>query len=288
MNSTHSDQDTNTDKQKQILNDSDINTKSGNNSETEEQLDTDWVKQLVRSYPISGVSLTTPEKGQFSSVEDVVNTGTVLKKMQKKVRLVMKTDYPPPPPTSSPPFEETSSLYSSGSSDGDDDSNQDKVSTKCDTSNHDNDNMSQNRDEGGTEDQNIANKDGEEEEDEQKDKKDVNTRKQEIQETSEIDGENGTNVGPKASASNEGISFPLPTNDKEDDVNDEETHDDVEEKKLDHLTAFEVSNLGFGCDGCCKQLPIGSTMHGCRSCDYDVCGDCFAAAAVSPSEWERD
>ena len=53
-----------------------------------------------------------------------------------------------------------------------------------------------------------------------------------------------------------------------------------------HLISF-VGMCSIVCDGCKKNLPLGSTVHGCRSCDYDLCDDCFAAAAVSPNEWKQ-
>jgi hypothetical protein len=61
----------------------------------------------------------------------------------------------------------------------------------------------------------------------------------------------------------------------------------VSKDKTGHLISFVVPNNGFGCNGCKKKLPLGSTIHGCRSCNYDVCDDCFAAAAVSPNEWKQ-
>ena len=49
---------------------------------------------------------------------------------------------------------------------------------------------------------------------------------------------------------------------------------------VEHLTAFQTPRDSFNCDGCQKRINAGATLHGCRSCNYDVCGDCFAAAAV--------
>ena len=54
-----------------------------------------------------------------------------------------------------------------------------------------------------------------------------------------------------------------------------------------HLIAFETPRAGFGCDGCKKRLDAGLTLHGCRSCNYDLCGDCLATSAGLPNEWKQ-
>jgi tetratricopeptide (TPR) repeat protein len=42
------------------------------------------------------------------------------------------------------------------------------------------------------------------------------------------------------------------------------------------LVAFDTSHGGFSCDDCSADLLIGVTMHGCRECNYDLCGSCYA------------
>ena len=32
----------------------------------------------------------------------------------------------------------------------------------------------------------------------------------------------------------------------------------------------------FNCDVCGKSFPVGTTLHGCRTCDWDACEDCVA------------
>jgi hypothetical protein len=55
--------------------------------------------------------------------------------------------------------------------------------------------------------------------------------------------------------------------------------------KEQHLIAFQTSHDGFGCDECGKRVTSGTTLNGCRSCDFDMCGDCFAEANESPSNF---
>jgi len=55
--------------------------------------------------------------------------------------------------------------------------------------------------------------------------------------------------------------------------------------KEQHLIAFQTSHDGFGCDECEKRVTSGTTLYGCRSCDFDMCGDCFAEANESPSDF---
>ena len=54
-----------------------------------------------------------------------------------------------------------------------------------------------------------------------------------------------------------------------------------------HLKAFQTSHDSFECDGCKERVVAGTTLHGCRLCDYDLCSSCFAAASVLPCEWEQ-
>eukprot|EP01084_Bolivina_argentea_P295480 508723_1 len=40
------------------------------------------------------------------------------------------------------------------------------------------------------------------------------------------------------------------------------------------LKQFKTPESGYGCDGCkLANIPIGTTMYGCRICDYDLCSD---------------
>ena len=47
------------------------------------------------------------------------------------------------------------------------------------------------------------------------------------------------------------------------------------------LTEFQTPHPRYSCDGCYKrtgvkkQLPTGTTMYGCRPCNYDLCEDCI-------------
>jgi hypothetical protein len=42
------------------------------------------------------------------------------------------------------------------------------------------------------------------------------------------------------------------------------------------LTRFDTPHEYFVCDGCDKgTLPKGTTMYGCRSCNYDLCEKCI-------------
>ena len=47
------------------------------------------------------------------------------------------------------------------------------------------------------------------------------------------------------------------------------------------LTEFQTPHPRYSCDGCWKrtgvkrQLPTGTTMYGCRACNYDLCEDCI-------------
>ena len=43
----------------------------------------------------------------------------------------------------------------------------------------------------------------------------------------------------------------------------------------DHsLTRFMSEFGGFGCDNCKASQPKGSTLFGCRTCDFDLCLEC--------------
>jgi hypothetical protein len=56
------------------------------------------------------------------------------------------------------------------------------------------------------------------------------------------------------------------------------------------LVQFQTPNDGYGCDSCSTSVAEGAVMHGCRACNYDLCGACFTkheeekqAAAVAHS-----
>jgi len=42
------------------------------------------------------------------------------------------------------------------------------------------------------------------------------------------------------------------------------------------LTKFQTPVANYGCDVCKKTMPARATMHGCRSCNYDVCESCYS------------
>ena len=48
------------------------------------------------------------------------------------------------------------------------------------------------------------------------------------------------------------------------------------------LLRFEAARR-FGCDLCGTRVKAGGHLHGCRMCDYDVCGNCFTGDAPSSS-----
>eukprot|EP00935_MAST-01C_sp_MAST-1C-sp1_P001400 g1400.t1 len=41
------------------------------------------------------------------------------------------------------------------------------------------------------------------------------------------------------------------------------------------LVEFEADHRGFFCDGCGQSMSAGSTLHGCRRCDFDLCSTCL-------------
>ena len=50
------------------------------------------------------------------------------------------------------------------------------------------------------------------------------------------------------------------------------------------LNAFVTTEAGYNCDHCgAEELPAGTTLFGCKICDYDVCAPCHerSSAAVS-------
>lgn len=48
------------------------------------------------------------------------------------------------------------------------------------------------------------------------------------------------------------------------------------------LTRFTTESAGYGCDSCGGRLPKGSTLHGCRECDFDLCDNCFREPKTRP------
>jgi len=41
-----------------------------------------------------------------------------------------------------------------------------------------------------------------------------------------------------------------------------------------HLQPFSSDENGWNCNCCQKIFPIGTTLHGCRKCNYDICSKC--------------
>jgi hypothetical protein len=44
------------------------------------------------------------------------------------------------------------------------------------------------------------------------------------------------------------------------------------------LQLFQAHHGGFSCDGCQHRVPLGSDLHGCRTCDFDLCPNCVASS----------
>jgi hypothetical protein len=42
------------------------------------------------------------------------------------------------------------------------------------------------------------------------------------------------------------------------------------------LAAFQTEEGGFYCSECGTIVPEGTMLHGCRTCDFDLCASCFA------------
>jgi hypothetical protein len=49
------------------------------------------------------------------------------------------------------------------------------------------------------------------------------------------------------------------------------------------LTQFETSHGSFTCDVCMKKQAARTVMHGCRSCNFDVCEACNVQHGIVPS-----
>lgn len=54
------------------------------------------------------------------------------------------------------------------------------------------------------------------------------------------------------------------------------------------LQMFQAPHGRFRCDNCKASVPLGSTLFGCRSCDFDVCASCAAKESVKLSETRVD
>merc|ERR1719326_415049 len=52
------------------------------------------------------------------------------------------------------------------------------------------------------------------------------------------------------------------------------------------LVPFETHHNGFWCDVCKVKVPKGTTMYGCRKCDYDMCNTCYFEAAAETNQPE--
>ena len=54
----------------------------------------------------------------------------------------------------------------------------------------------------------------------------------------------------------------------------------------DHaLAAFGTPFEGYSCNSCHSTFPEGATMHGCRECDFDLCGACFERPRTKPATY---
>jgi hypothetical protein len=40
------------------------------------------------------------------------------------------------------------------------------------------------------------------------------------------------------------------------------------------LVVFRTEHADYGCGGCGMSVPQGTTLHGCRECDFDLCSPC--------------
>jgi len=48
-----------------------------------------------------------------------------------------------------------------------------------------------------------------------------------------------------------------------------------------NLGAFEVTFISADCDGCGGRYAKGSSFHGCRACNFDLCQACYTKATVA-------
>jgi len=43
------------------------------------------------------------------------------------------------------------------------------------------------------------------------------------------------------------------------------------------LKQFKTSHRGYSCDACNRSMPKYTSMFGCRSCNYDLCSNCYSS-----------
>ncbi|GMH90082.1 hypothetical protein TL16_g11659 [Triparma laevis f. inornata] len=82
---------------------------------------------------------------------------------------------------------------------------------------------------------------------------------------------------------------------KHDSLEDEFIDEDEDHPQLDHklqkkckkghsLTSFQTLKPNFYCDECQNPLPVGTTLYGCRQCDYDLCEGCVKPQRKLPRQ----
>ena len=54
------------------------------------------------------------------------------------------------------------------------------------------------------------------------------------------------------------------------------------------LMAFETPEEGYLCSVCECEFSMGTTLYGCRPCDYDLCRDCVGNVAVHSTGFRKD
>lgn len=57
-------------------------------------------------------------------------------------------------------------------------------------------------------------------------------------------------------------------------IDDVDRNEDKKCKKGHCLTAFQTPKFKFYCEECQKLFPMGTTLYGCRQCDYELCEAC--------------
>jgi hypothetical protein len=54
-----------------------------------------------------------------------------------------------------------------------------------------------------------------------------------------------------------------------------------------HALEPATTTKEMGCDGCSQVFEVGSTLHGCTECDYDLCGECVEKRRRSTTSTRR-
>ena len=54
-----------------------------------------------------------------------------------------------------------------------------------------------------------------------------------------------------------------------------------------HALESATTTKEMGCDGCSQVFEVGSTLHGCTECDYDLCGECVEKRRRSTTSTRR-